>query len=945
MNQRCALAALLVLTSCSDGNTPVTDAGSTDAGRADAGAVPRDVGAVSDGPVNALPVRETTRLPGLDGPVDVATDRYGWSHVRATSLRDATYVQGYLQARERMAQMDILRRLASGTLGDRFGVVAPAAIAQDLAFRVVGLRRAATAMWAQLQSGPDARTRTALTSFTAGVNQYLRDLRARRVEAPPNTELVLDETTPDWTEVDCLVIGRYQSYSLSYSADTEIAASQLVDRVHTVFGMADQAMAPARYARRDMAQDVLLWRPPSDAAVLPDFFPARSGMAQVFRPAVQRPVLPRAVYERAAPFLRLVREGFAAWGDESRGSNNWVVTPGVTRNRRPLLANDPHLALRAPAIWWGTHLTVVGGPDAVDVAGTTFPGVPGVVIGFNQRIAWGVTTAYYDVTDVYQETITPGANGGPDTVLFNGRQVPIEVVTERVPDGAGGSVEARIEVVPHHGPIVPEIVNARIVRRTASRALSIRWTGQQATNEFGTFMGLAYARSADEARAAVSGFGVGAQNFVFADVDGNTGYASSAVIPLREAGALTWRLDNPGGTNPCTVLPGTGGAEWTGTVPAAQIPNAVGSATRPFIVTGNNDQTGQTRDGNPFDATVYLGCGYASGWRAERITQRLTALGDQATVEDMQSVQGDHRVLAGGRFRPHLMAAFARLEQEWATPGTHADLRSGAVTMQPRAARLRDAAMRIQAWSLDGESGIEADATDAQKRDSVATTLFHGWISRVLRGTLSDETALLQGGSYDTIRALLHLLEHPTELRTRDATGQSVLWDDISTTDETESRDLILVRSLDDALADLERLTSTAEMERWLWGPLHAVRFSSLIPGTDATLSIPATGESMFARGFPRPGGIDVVDASGPGLGGSNYTFGSGASQRFTVELGPDGPRAFNALPGGQSIDTGSSHFRDEAELWRTNRTHAVPFREADVATEAGGRWRFEPTP
>lgn len=936
MKRSAIVLALAALASCSSEGTV-----SPDAGRADAGAA--DATAAGDGSVSTLPIRQTTRLPALEAPVDVAVDRHGWAHIRATTLRDATYVQGYLQARERMAQMDILRRLASGTLGEAFGVVAPAAIGQDLSFRVLGLRRAATAMWAQLQSGSDVRTRNALTAFTAGVNQYLREVRAASVEVPPNTELVVGPSTPDWTEVDSLVIGRYQSYSLSYSADTEIANSQLLDRVRTTFGMADPTMEPARYARRAMGEDVLLWRPPSDAAVVPDFFPARSGMAQTFRPDVQRPLVAASVYDRATPFLRHVRDGLSVWGDASRGSNNWVVTPGVTSGGRPLLANDPHLALRAPAIWWGTHLTVTGGPDAVDVAGTTFPGVPGVVIGFNQRIAWGVTTAYYDVTDVYQETITPGVGGAPDTVLFNGRQVPIEIVTEQVPDGAGGSVEARIEVVPHHGPIVPEIVNNRIVRRTAPRALSIRWTGHRPTNEFGTFLGLAYARNVDEARAAVAGFGVGAQNFVFADVDGGTGYASSAVIPLREAGALTWRLDNPTGTNPCTVLPGTGGAEWTGTVPAEQIPHATGSATRPFVVTGNNDQTGQTRDGNPFDATVYLGCGYASGWRAERITQRLTALGSRMTVEDMQSVQGDHTVLAGGRFRPHLMAAFARLEQEWMAPGTHADLRALATATQPRAARLRDAAMRVQAWSLDGADGSEANATDAQKRDSVATSIFHAWLSRSLRGTFDDERALIMNSGFDSIRALLHLLEHPADLRTRDASGQSVLWDDIATTDATESRDLILLRSLDEALTDLERLTTTPEMDRWLWGPLHTVRFTSLIPGTDATLSIPPTGDGTFPRGFPRPGGVDVVDASGPGLGGSNYGFGSGASQRFTIELGPTGPRAFNALPGGQSIDTASPHFRDEAELWRTNRTHPVPFHDGDVAAEAGGRWRFEP--
>lgn len=938
MRRPSALVGLLALSSCSDNTTPATP----DAGRADA-VVATDAPA---GSVASLPIRQTTRLPGMDGPVDVATDAHGWSHIRATTLRDATYVQGYLQARERMAQMDILRRLGSGTLGERFGVVSSAAIGQDLAFRAIGLRRAAVAMWAQIQTEPSAaRTRVALTAFSAGVNQYLREIRSGRAEAPPSTELVLGETTPDWSEVDSLVIGRYQSYSLSYSADTEIANSQLIDAVRTTFGGADPTAAPERYARRAMAQDVLVWRPPSEAAVVPDFYPPRSGMAQVFRPTTQRPHLAAGLYDRVAPFFRHVREGFSVWGDESRGSNNWVVTPGVTRNGRALLANDPHLALRAPAIWWGTHLTVTGGADAVDVAGTTFPGVPGVVIGFNQRVAWGVTTAYYDVTDVYQETITAGVGGAPDTVLFNGRQVPIQVITEQVPDGAGGNVEARLEVVPHHGPIVPEIVNGRIVRRTGNRALSIRWTGHQATDEFSTFMALAYARNVDDARAAVEGFGVGAQNFVFADIEGRTGYASHAVIPQRAAGALTWRSDNPEGTNPCTVLPGTGEAEWTGTVPSAQIPQAVGSATRPYIVTGNNDQVGATRDGNPFDATVYLGCGYASGWRAERITQRLQMAGSQMTVEDMQSIQGDHTVLAGGRFRPFLMSAFARLEAEWTTPGTHPDIAALALTLQPRAARLRDAAMRVQSWTLDGASGAEADATPAQRRDAVATSIFHGWMSRLLRGTFSDETAVLRVGGFDSIRAALHLLEHPTELRARTASGESVLWDDLSTAGATETRDVIVLRSLDEAMADLERLTTTADVERWLWGSLHTVRFSSLIPGTDATLSIPPTTDGAFPRGFPRPGGIDVVDASGPGLGGSNYSFGSGASQRLSVELGPDGPRAFNALPGGQSIDTGSPYFRDEAELWRSNRTHAVPFREAEVVAEAGGRWRFEPAP
>ncbi|MBK6528106.1 MAG: penicillin acylase family protein [Deltaproteobacteria bacterium] len=938
MRRPSALVGLLALSSCSDNTTPATP----DAGRADA-VVATDAPA---GSVASLPIRQTTRLPGMDGPVDVATDAHGWSHIRATTLRDATYVQGYLQARERMAQMDILRRLGSGTLGEAFGVVSSAAIGQDLAFRAIGLRRAAVAMWAQIQTEPSAaRTRVALTAFSAGVNQYLREIRAGRAEAPPSTELVLGETTPDWSEVDSLVIGRYQSYSLSYSADTEIANSQLIDAVRTTFGGADPTAAPQRYARRAMAQDVLVWRPPSEAAVVPDFYPPRSGMAQVFRPTTQRPHLAAGLYDRVAPFFRHVREGFSVWGDESRGSNNWVVTPGMTRSGRALLANDPHLALRAPGHLVGDAPHGHGWGRRGRRGGDHLSGRS----GRGHRLQPARRLGRHDGL-LRRHGRLPGDHhrGGRRSARHGALQRPPGAHPDHHRAGARRRRGQRRGAA---GGCSPPRAHRAGDRQRAHREAH----GQPGAVDpldgppgDGRVQHLHGARlCAQRRRGAGRGRGLRGRRaeLRLRRHRGATGYASHAVIPQRAAGALTWRADNPEGTNPCTVLPGTGEAEWTGTVPSAQIPQAVGSATRPYIVTGNNDQVGATRDGNPFDATVYLGCGYASGWRAERITQRLQMAGSQMTVEDMQSIQGDHTVLAGGRFRPFLMSAFARLEAEWTTPGTHPDIAALALTLQPRAARLRDAAMRVQSWTLDGASGVEADATPARRRDAVATSIFHGWMSRLLRGTFSDETAVLRVGGIDSIRAALHLLEHPTELRARTASGESVLWDDLSTADATETRDVILLRSLDEAMADLERLTTTADVERWLWGSLHTVRFTSLIPGTDATLSIPPTTDGAFPRGFPRPGGIDVVDASGPGLGGSNYSFGSGASQRLAVELGPDGPRAFNALPGGQSIDTGSPHFRDEAELWRTNRTHAVPFREAEVVAEASGRWRFEPTP
>jgi penicillin amidase len=939
---------LLGLLACSSNNATTTDAGVT-GDRPDAPAA-TDAGAATT--VAQVPITRTERLAGLDGPVDVVFDRMGWPHIYASSARDAAYVQGLVMARDRMAQMDLLRRLSSGTLSERVGQV-PGAIEQDLATRILGLRRAAQAMWEAMPAG---RTKTVLEAYTRGVNAYLGQVRRGEVEIPAGSELLVDSMTPDWTPVDSLVIGRYQSYALSYDADDDINRTGVVQRAAEVFDAADPMMQAENARRRGFAWDVLVWRSPSTAVSVGDFFPAPTGSPINFRPEVQQPAVNARVLGGTARFFELTRALFSVFGDDTRGSNNWVVTPGASTTGHALLANDPHLQLSSPAIWWGNHITITGGEDAISVAGTTFPGIPWVIIGFTPKIAWGVTTAGYDVTDAYQEEITPGTNGQPDTVRFNGQQVPIQVINETVRDSTGGSIAARIEVVPHHGPIVPVIRNNAYQPRTGNRALTIRWTGHAPTTEFQAFIDVSYAANAAEARRRVQAFGVGAQNWVIADIAGGVEYTSHANIPMRAAGALTWTPTNVTGTNPCVVLPGTGEAEWTGNLPADRIPGATGSTMRPFIATANNDQAGVTLDGNPFDAPAYLGCSFAWGWRQERILQRLNALNGRMSREDLEAVQSDVRVLAGGRFRPFLMEAGARLEAAWSTPGMHADLTTLATELTPRQARLRSALMRVQAWSLDGASGVGDGVSATQRADSVASTIFHAWLGRMFQRAIADEnTALRQSGvpfGYDTLRAVLHLLERPMELRTRDmSTGQSAVWDDLTTTDVRESRDWILLKSLDEALQGLETTYGTADMDRWLWGERHTVRFGALLPG--APTDIPGARDPMYPNGFPRAGGIEVVDASGGGWSPSvstgamglvlryNFSYGSGPSQRFTVDLDPAGPVAWNVVPGGQSMDPRSPHFRDGADLWWRNRSHRVHIVERDVAAGAASRVRF----
>ncbi len=267
----------------------------------------------------------------------------------------------------------------------------------------------------------------------------------------------------------------------------------------------------------------------------------------------------------------------------------------------------------------------------------------------------------------------------------------------------------------------------------------------------------------------------------------------------------------------------------------------------------------------------------------------------------------------------------------------------------------------LQTWQTDGypaEAGINLDDdslnVDAKEAaDSKATLIFNAWIERAIARTFEDELTLIGQsslGSTYTVRGFIRLLEEdPTTLATYDAaTGQSILWDDIATTGTLESKDDRLVTAMLDAVDDLVKIFG-ADRTTWRWGELHRIRFDGLNPlwFTD----IPPTSDPVFPKGFPRHGDQWNVDASNFGITRSlksdlNFEYGSGPVQRFVAEMTPDGPKIVNALPGGASMDKTSEHYRDEAEYWRKNETHEIPFDLTDVLAalpDGAGQTLFQP--
>lgn len=884
-----------------------------------------DDGGGPAGPYDGLPVDQRVDVDGLDGPVDVIRDAYGVPHVHASSIGDLAFAQGYVMANDRIQQMDLFRHFAAGRISQLFGALAPEQIDADLEMRIHRFEATAQATWAALEASAapaDQELVLYLVRFSDGVNRYLDDLRAGVRELDPAVAAFFDpQRTRAWTPADSLVIGRLQAMELSYS-DAELDETE----------MRDLGAAGFTGARAGAFFDLVRFAP-ADPTTTRDGWPGVSSGAAP-RAAGAAPVVPRDLLRR----IRRERTGLAArFFDPRNGSNNWVVGPPLTGGAT-LLANDPHLTLSSPSIFYPMHLTV---PGDVDVAGITFPGIPGIILGHNQHVAWGATTVNHDVTDFYLEEVVPCAAGGGDCTVWNGAEVPIETWEETLEIGAFGTItETRtvtFERVPHHGPILPTIVDHDVAPRPPGPAIAVRYTGHEQTHELAAFQGLWRATTVAEAHAAMEAFGFGAQNWVFADDQGSIGWSTHALVPWRTAGCFTFDPATGDGVGPWWVVPGDGSCEWDGWIPAEHLPQDRDPA-RGFIATANADPVGETLDGDPGDGPLvdgkrlYVGArDYDEGYRVGRITRRLEAIAPgAATAEDMMSIQGDTYSNLGAALTPALLAAIAALDEELAAPGTHPDLATFAAGLGDAArARIDEARALLAAWSFETPA--------ASSPASAATVIFNAWAVEVTDTLLGDEAAVLGRGPGTWLTsALVATLTAPATLRTGVAaeTGEPLLCDRVGTA-EIESCTLGVLVALDAALAwGVGELG--ADLGSWTWGELHTLALEPLIPQDD--LRVPRDG-----AGYPRPGDNHAVDASSPGLSDHDYRYDHGPAMRHVTVLGDGAPRTFLALPGGTIMDTRSPHWSDLMDtFWSVNEYFELPWTVAQITERAEERWRFD---
>jgi penicillin G amidase len=447
------------------------------------------------------------RLKGLNAPVEIIRDRWGVPHISARESLDAFFAQGYCHAQDRLWQMELARRIATGRLAEVFG---QEALDVDRFMRRLGLHRAGQKDW----ETADAALRDILRAYAAGVNACLDGMLGSGLLKLP-IEFVLARFQPEpWEPLDTLAYARFFAFTLSPNWESELVRSRLIARL----GYAGAA-----------ALEPDVWQPDSDALPrLEDWGPAEMPEAGELPP----------LSLSAGP----------------GASNAWVVAGARSSTGKPLLANDPHLFARLPGVFYEAHLAAGG---ELNVAGATAPGTPGVLIGHNRHIAWGVTASMADVADLFVERIDPGDSRRTE---FAGHWESGTLVREVI--GVKGSAHPWVEEVlisRRHGPLLtptPSLADEH-------RPLALRSMVLEAPSAAAALLDINRARSWDEFRAAASRWGTPAMNMLYADTEGNIGYQMVGRVPVRERGEGL--VPSPGWSDQY---------EWRGSVSFEDLPRA-----------------------------------------------------------------------------------------------------------------------------------------------------------------------------------------------------------------------------------------------------------------------------------------------------------------------------------------------------------------------------------
>ncbi len=912
----------------------------------------------------SLNISAQTQVNGLMNPAEVLYPETQIPTVKAQSMADVAFMNGYLHARDRLFQMDYLRRIASGRVAELVGA---AGLPTDIQLRTIGFRRAALRSY-QAASG---ESKVILRSYANGVNAYLHSH-----DLPVEYSGLELTSIPRWTPLDSLAIVKLIAFQLSndlQELDWTVAIGTF-QQVGQAAGFDGTAL---------FMEDLYRAAPPDDRVTVPGFLESIGGQMLGSKNQAMD-------YKNFTQYtdkeINLAKELSNEWnatadlknlrndGSKDFGSNTWAIAADKTESGFPMVANDPHLDLSYPSVFYPIHLVIENeGTVSYSAAGVGFPGAPVIAQGCNMHLCWGSTVHPVDETDFYFEDIKTNLFGLPAFTVYNGVEEPIQYIFQQyyanqIGDGIMDNIEDQhvgydaggiTYIVPrrNYGPILK-------VDRAKSQAISMQYTGFSATQEAQAFLDMTRATTVDEFHQALSNFDVGSQNFSVADIHGDIGYFTGAEVPIRED---LQTLMAPDGAPPMFIRDGTGAHknEWMPVanpqvnqaenheiIPEAEMPQWKNPA-QGYFANANNDPIGVSLDNNvlnqirPAGGLYYISQGGYSTYRMGRIDRLIKAKianDGKVSVNDMKAWQANNQLLDAELIMPHIMTAFNNAAANDAWPGIAQFLADPRIT-----ATLE----KFIIWDYSTPTGVAegydpfenpfalSAPTENEINQSVAATIYSVWRSMIVKNTIDatikgydaaigqDVLAPNLPGSKHAINGLKHLLDSFPQNHGIGASGINFFTNPQAPTPE-DARDYVILASLKQALDLLASDEFTPAFRNsnnimdYRWGKLHRITFSHAL---GASLSVP---NGLFGlstidglQGVPRSGGYQVLDASGHSVRASTlngFMFDAGPARRMVATMTDTGPAVEQIIPGGQSgVITDGALYVNQLFFWLTN--------------------------
>ncbi len=760
------------------------------------------------------------RIAGLEHPVTIQRDEFGVPHIFAENEHDLFFAQGYVHAQDRLWQMDVSRRAGQGRLSEVFG---SSTLKFDRLFRTIGMARIAQ----KLEENLHPESRRVLQAYSDGVNAFIA---AHRGKYPVEFDM-LNYTPEEWKPIHSLLVARLMAWELNISWYTDLVLGDL----YKTLG-------------EEKAKEI---------------FPTYPENAPVIVPKELRSANISDNMLQLIDVDQAFRKFYGTTGTHI-GSNAWAVGPQKSVSGKAMLANDPHLGFSVPSKWYEIHLC--GGE--YNVAGVSLPGTPTIVIGHNKEVAWGLTNVMADDADFYLEMTNSARE-----YFFKDVWKPMTVFQDTIVVKDSSAVIMTIKET-HHGPIINEV--NPVGSMTKDVLISMRWTGQDVSDELYSLLLINRSKNWKEFKAGVKEFTVPGQNFVYADSGGNIGYLAGVRLPIRSA------------QNATLPMPGwTGEYDWNGFVPFERLPWLY-NPPKHFIATANNKTTD-----NSFPYHI------SNLWEPPSRIQRLDELllkQEKFSSDDFKRMQADYFSYFAKETTPYIIHAYdsARIPNE----------------------DVRTALSYFQNWHFQFS------------KDDVPTTIFHVFFTHLLKNIFFDKMGEELFRKYIFIanipyRTVPVLLKNP-----------SSSWFDDASTPQVETRDVVIRKSLEEAIQEL-KASLGGEMKTWQWGIIHTITFRHPFG------SQPPLGSVFNVGPFP-------IGGSGTTLNNGEYYLADpyqetlGPSTRQIVDFS-DIDAACSIIPTGESGQPMHDHYSDQTPLWLGGEYHTLPIDSVRASALAKHTLRLLP--